>query len=197
MKTLKFMLIITATVLFISCNNNRTNRKADRNETGIMVNNDKTDNSSANNKNVIGDGKDVDFLKNAANGGMMEVELGKYAEQHAQSPRVKNFGAMMVRDHSKANDELRTLAKNKNFVLPNTMEDKHNRTISNLQQKTGNDFDKDYIKNMVDDHQDDIDEFKKQAENGDDADLKAFASKILPVLQSHLDSAKSIQKILK
>jgi putative membrane protein len=186
MKTLKLFFLASVSVFLFSCNHNRTTHKIANtmNESGMMVKNNDT-------------GKDNDFVKDAASGGMMEVELGKYAEENALNPRVKSFGEMMVRDHSKANEELRSIATNKNIELPGAGEDKHEHMLTDLQKKTGKDFDKAYMKMMVDDHQKDIDEFQKQAENSNDPDLKAFASKCLPILQTHLDSAKSIWSGLK
>jgi putative membrane protein len=185
MKTIKLLLLSVATVIFISCNGNRTNRNVS--ESGMVTNNSNTSTTVT--------GKDADFVKEAANGGMMEVELGKYAGQNALNTRVKNFGAMMVRDHSKANDELRSIATGKNIAIPDAMES--SKSARDLKTKTGKDFDKDYMKDMVDDHTKDIEEFKKQAENGSDAEVKAFASKCIPVLQTHLDSAKVILQALK
>jgi putative membrane protein len=130
----------------------------------------------------------------------MEVELGKYAQQNAHNKRVKNFGAMMVRDHSKVNDELKSIAQKKNFDIPTTMDDKHLKMVNDLQQKRGSDFDKDYMKEMVNDHEKDVDKFKKFAENNNDKidpDLKSFASKTLPVLLMHEDSAKNIRDVVK
>lgn len=186
MKTLKIFFLAGVTVFMFSCNQNRTSKKSENtvNESGMAVKNSETS-------------KDNDFVTDAASGGMMEVELGKYAEENALNPRVKNFGAMMVRDHSKANDELRSIASNKSITLSQTGQEKNDRTMADLQKKTGKDFDKAYMKAMVDDHQKDIDKFKKQAENGNDPDLKAFASKCLPILQTHQDSAKSILNALK
>jgi putative membrane protein len=140
-------------------------------------------------------GNDNDFVMEAANGGMMEVDLGKYAQQNAMNPRVKEFGAMMERDHSKANNELKALATSKNITLPSNMDD--NKMVNDLKSKKGADFDKDYIDAMVKDHKEDIDKFKKQSTDGSDADIKSFASNTLGVLQTHLDSALSIQKSLK
>jgi putative membrane protein len=143
-------------------------------------------------------GNDNDFVKEAANGGMMEVSLGKYAQQTAMNPRVKEFGAMMERDHSKANDDLRALATSKSITLPQNMDDdKMIKKVDDLKLKKGADFDKAYIDAMVDDHKEDIDKFKKQSTDGADADIKAFASEKLTVLQAHLDSAMSIQRALK
>jgi len=139
----------------------------------------------------------TEFVTEAASGGMLEVELGQLAQQNASNPRVKEFGAMMVRDHSKANDELKQITGHKNVVLPTTLIEKHQHHKDDLSKKQGAEFDKAYMKMMVDDHQGDISKFEKTAKNSTDADLKAFAAKTLPVLNVHLDSAKAVRKSLK
>lgn len=136
------------------------------------------------------------FMTKAASGGMMEVELGTYAQQSAANARVKNFGAMMERDHSTANGELRDLAGRKNVVLPATLEEKHQKHVADMKKKTGKDFDKAYMKMMVDDHEKDIKEFEKAGDKTNDPDVKAFVVKTLPTLRTHLDSAKAIVKSL-
>jgi putative membrane protein len=136
------------------------------------------------------------FMKDAAMGGMAEVELGKLAQEKATNPRVKNFGEMMVKDHSAANNDLKSIAQQKNVMLPTDM-GKHKDHYEDLSKKKGADFDKAYMKMMVDDHQDDIKDFEKCAENGTDPDVKTFASQKLPTLRKHLDSAKAINKSLK
>lgn len=185
MKTVKLFVMLVTIVFSISCNNSRSNRNVS--ESGMMTNNSNVSSTVT--------GKDVDFVKDATYGGMLEIQLGRYAEQNAQNSRVKNFGAMMIRDHSKANDELRSIATSKNISLPEAMETE--KSVRDLQKKTGSEFDKEYMKDMVDDHTKDIEEFRKQAENGSDPDLKAFASKCVPVLEAHLDSAKVILQALK
>jgi len=135
-----------------------------------------------------------DFAVAAANGGMMEVELGKIAEEKAMNKKVKDFGAMMVKDHSKANDELKAAAKAKDITLPAAMSDKCQKKLSELTQKQGADFDKAYADLMVSDHKDDIDEFKKEAEKGNDKDLSAWAKGKVPVLQHHLMVAEQTKK---
>jgi putative membrane protein len=141
--------------------------------------------------------EDSKFAVMAASGGMTEVQLGELAQQKASSQRVKDFGAMMVRDHSKANDELKSLAGMKNITLPPAPGEDHMDHIKDLSGKSGKQFDRDYMKMMVDDHQEDISEFEKCSNNAADADLKAFASKTLPILRMHLDSAKAINDALK
>ena len=210
MKTITFKLLIMAIpfVLMSSCGgsqNRNTGNNADNkdslagnnammsdsvNKTAVMVDNDNSMNDNDQNR-------DQNFIKEVASGGLMEVEMGKYAQQNAMNPRVKSFGAMMVRDHSKANDELKSIATSKNMALPTTMEDKHREMMSDIQKKTGAAFDKEYIKEMVDDHEKDIEKFKKHAEKGVDPDLKTFASKTLPILLMHQDSAKKINDAIK
>jgi putative membrane protein len=138
-----------------------------------------------------------DFMVKAADGGMEEVEMGKLANGKATNQRVKNFGQMMVDDHSKAGDELKSLASQKNVTLPAAMGDDHHKDMDDLNKKKGKDFDKSYMKMMVNDHEKDISEFEKAAKNATDADLKAWAEKTLPVLRKHLDSAKAINSSLK
>lgn len=138
-----------------------------------------------------------DFAVEAANGGMMEVELGKMAQEKAINQRVKDFGAMMVRDHGKANDELKALAASKNITLPDSVGDDHHDHIMDMSKKSGKDFDKAYIDMMVSDHNDDVDKFEKAASDLTDPDLKTFASSTLPTLRAHQDSAKAIQDAFK
>lgn len=138
------------------------------------------------------DKDDADFAVKAANGGMAEVTLGQLAQSNAASQRVKDFGAMMVKDHSEAGDKLKALAQQKNITLPASLGDKEQKMVNDLQKKTGKDFDKAYMNMMLDDHKEDIQEFTKASANCKDADLKGFAANTLPVLQKHLDSVKAI-----
>ena len=129
--------------------------------------------------------KDKTFMKKAAKGGMMEVTMGKVAEQNAQSDDVKSFGKRMVADHSKANDELKSIASKKGFELPN-------------KEHTGKwTSDKAYIDMMVKDHEKDLAEFKEEANSGSDPDVKKFADDTAKVVQEHLDLVKEIQGKLK
>lgn len=140
---------------------------------------------------------EADFMAKAASGGMMEVELGKLAQQKAKNARVKKFGAMMVKDHTQANTELKALAANKNVSIPPAMNEEHQKHVSEMREKTGDAFDKAYMSMMVDDHQKDVSDFEGASNKAGDANLKAFAAKTLPVLRMHLDSAKAINGNMK
>ncbi|HEV7699973.1 MAG TPA: DUF4142 domain-containing protein [Pyrinomonadaceae bacterium] len=132
------------------------------------------------------------FMKDAAEGGMAEVEMGKLAASKAKDPEVKKFGQMMVTDHTAANNELKALAAKKNIQLP-ADSGSHKSDMDDLSKETGADFDKDYVEMMVDDHEADVAKFQKMADNASDPEVKAFAAKTLPTLKKHLDAIKAIQ----
>ncbi|MGB3065316.1 DUF4142 domain-containing protein [Sphingobacterium thalpophilum] len=140
---------------------------------------------------------DAKFVTEAANGGMAEVELGELAQQKAQHADVKAFGEMMVKDHSKANDELKTLAQSKNITLPAAVSSEQQKVKDDLSKKSGADFDEAYIDEMIKDHEKDIKLFEDASKNLADAELKAFVDKTLPTLRSHLDHCKSVKEKMK
>lgn len=137
------------------------------------------------------------FVLKASAGGIMEVELGNMAVHNAVNPRVKAFGAMMVKDHTKANDGLKAVADRENILVPSKLPADIQKHIDEMKKMKGADFDKHYIDMMNDDHKDDIDLFEKASKSLPDGELKAFAAKTLPTLKMHLDSAKAIKKDLK
>ncbi|NEU07109.1 DUF4142 domain-containing protein [Flavihumibacter sp. R14] len=133
-----------------------------------------------------------DFIMKAASGGMMEVQLGEMAKLNSRSEGVKNFGIMMVKDHSKANTELQKLASEKNIILPAVPNEDHQKHINELTPLRGAEFDEKYMALMLHDHKEDIDLFEKAAENSD-PDVSAFASATLPVLKKHWEAARKIE----
>lgn len=123
---------------------------------------------------------------------MAEVELGRLATEKAQSDDVKKFGQRMVDDHTKANDQLKQIAAQKNVTLPSDVGSKNRAEIDRLSKLSGADFDRAYMRMMVRDHRKDVSEFQKEANSGKDSDIKNFASSTLPTLQDHLKEAQSI-----
>lgn len=140
---------------------------------------------------------DNEFVVKAASGGLMEVQLGEMAAKQATTTAVKEFARMIVKDHSQVNDELKSLAASKNISIPTTPGEDHMEHINKMREKTGTDFDKDYISLMVDDHKGDVFDFEKAAQNAKDPDVRAFASKYVPTLKSHLERAKTVKDNLK
>jgi len=137
---------------------------------------------------------DQKFVKNAAEGGMAEVQLGQLAQTKAQDPKVKEFGQRMVDDHTKANDRLKSLASQKGVTLPTDVSSKDKAEADKLSKLSGAEFDKAYIRYMVQDHTKDVSEFQKESQSAKDSDVKSFASSTLPTLQDHLKQAKEINQ---
>ena len=133
---------------------------------------------------------DQTFVTKAYQGGMAEVEVGKLATEKASNPKVKQFGQRMVDDHTKANEELKSIASNKGLSLPGTLDASAEATKTRLSNKNGGAFDLAYMEDMVKDHQHDVAEFQREANHGSDPDVKAFAAKTLPTLQEHLKLAQ-------
>jgi putative membrane protein len=137
---------------------------------------------------------DKKFVKDAAEGGMMEVELGKMAASKGASDGVKQFGQKMVDDHSKANDQLKEVASKEGMEIPSAIGSKKQAHIDKLSKLDGEAFDKAYVKDMVKDHETDVHEFQVEAQNGTNPNVKQFAASTLPTLQEHLNMIKDLSK---
>jgi putative membrane protein len=137
-------------------------------------------------------GADSSFLKSACEGGMMEVKMGELAQRNASDPHVKEFGQRMMTDHGSMGNEVKALASRENVSLPEDIGVKDKFVYERLSKKTGADFDKAYMSDMVKDHKDDIAAFEKEANSGGDSDAKALAMKALPTLREHLRMAQEI-----
>lgn len=136
---------------------------------------------------------DQQFARSAASGGKTEVELGQFVAQHAQNPDVQAFGQRMVTDHTAANAKLEQVAKGESIQLPASPDSKDQATINRIEKLKGAELDRTYIRDMVQDHQKDIQEFQKEAQSGTDPQLKSFAQDTLPTLQMHLQMAEQAQ----
>lgn len=141
--------------------------------------------------------QDKKFADAAATGGMMEVMLGQLASTNATNASVKSLGAMMVKDHGKANDELKKWASASGYTLPTSLKADQQKKYDELKSKKGAEFDRMYADLMVTDHQKDIAEFKKQASEGSEASLKSFASATLPTLEHHLMESEKAKNAVK
>ena len=183
------LLLSLPVVLFISCDSD-TKSSVEQADSANAANAD----TGMNRNNVVVDEESSSFLTRVANSGMAEVEVTTAAQQSATIAAVKDFAGMLHRDHSALNSEVKNLAGQKNIVLPATITDEKQKDIDNLKKKTGKDFDRSFMKMMIDNHQSSIDMFEKCERDGKDSDIKAFANKTLPALRMHLDSAKAIQK---
>jgi putative membrane protein len=195
-KFLSFAICLSATLIW-SCNNSGESTSTN-DTTTTTTTTPGTDTVSTNTNATVSNTPlskdDSSFVLEAAVGGLMEVQAGQIAQQNAQSQRVKDFGGMMVTDHSKANDELTSYASGHGITLPTALPADKQKHVDAMKNMKGSAFDKHYISMMLDDHQKDVAKFKKESTGANDAQLKTWVTNTLPVLQKHLDSVKAIKK---
>ena len=137
-----------------------------------------------------------DFLTAALQGDNSEVKLGNLAKDNASSQGVKDFGKMLADDHGKAKDQVKKIADGLNLSLHDSTTPEAEAEYTKLQGLKGKDFDKEFVSYMVDDHKKDIDDFQKEADSSDPAQVTDLAKQTLPKLKKHLDTAESLQKKL-
>ena len=186
----------------IKTQNQNQNQNQNGNSNSNTGSSNRTQNDNANrsaNRNTSAQGEragmssqDHNFIMDAAMGGMLEVELGRWAAQKGTSEAVKQFGQRMVDDHGKANQELMSLASSKGMTLPTALDEKHQKDVTKISSLSGAEFDRAYSKMMLKDHEKDVKEFERQSTRGGDPDLRAFATRTLPTLQEHLQLARTL-----
>lgn len=191
----KLTIKMSALLLFIfiaACNTGNRNDRAvdsieDLNDSMSIASNNVKDNPEA-----MDQLDDTSFAIQAADAGMTEIALGNLAQQKAGSKQIKDFGEMMVKDHTKANEELITIVENKPITLPNSPSEKHMEQISLLESKTGAEFDSAFSDMMLMDHDKAVKLFEKASSTLKDTQLKEYAAKTLPTLEEHLKHAKKL-----
>lgn len=134
---------------------------------------------------------DKEFVDKAAAGGLYEVEAGKLAQAKGANASVKQFGAMLVADHGKANDELKKIAASKGHTPPAALPKDKQDKLDRMGKLSGAEFDKAFMDEVgLKDHKEDIALFEKTSKDAKDADIRAFATRTLPTLQHHLHTAQ-------
>jgi putative membrane protein len=188
-------------VLAFACfgcgNNGPDSTQAAKDSNAVKMDSTRTGDSTARAVPATVSKADQDFAVNTANAGMTEIQAGQLAEQQGMSKDVKQYGAMMVKDHTAAADKLKAIAASKNITLPAAISPEMQKNIDGLQKETGSKFDKDYMSMMVSDHKKVISAFEDESKNGSDADIRAFADSTLHTLQKHLDKAEQCEKMMK
>ncbi|MFA6247678.1 MAG: DUF4142 domain-containing protein [Mucilaginibacter sp.] len=198
---LKFLSVIAITAL-ASCSGNGSKGNADTDSTASYNSNSTDAAIDSNKKQLKAEDStavfdDTKFAVAAANGGLLEVQLGKLAQSKSVSPKVLEFAKMMVEDHSKANKELMAIAGAKTITLPAILDNKTQKDYDDMAKLGKTEFDKAYTDYMVKDHKEDVEEFQKEADKGKDAELKAFAAKHVPILKHHLEAAQQANDAVK
>jgi len=133
---------------------------------------------------------DKHFVSEALKGGQAEVAMGQLAEQNGKSSDVKSFGRRMVEDHTKMGEQMKMVASEEGLSTPSSPS--HDAEINKLKSLSGDDFDKEYIKMMLKDHESDLNEFKKEAQDGKSPKVKEAASQGAPIISEHLTMIRQI-----
>lgn len=199
MKRLVLPVLLAAATL-TACDSNHTENTT-ANDTAVLVPADSsmTSTPAATTPAATGTVADMDrdWAMKSADGGMMEVQSSELAMNTSSNQAVKDFAKMMIDDHTKANNELKSLAASKGISLPATLGPEHKAKYDELAAKKGADFDKAYVATMDMDHQKTVQSFKDYSQNGTDADMKGWASKTLPTLEHHAMMVKDMQAKMK
>jgi putative membrane protein len=135
---------------------------------------------------------DQQFVNEAARGGMMEIELGQLAEKKGESSGVKQFGAQMVTDHTRLNNELGAAAKKDGLQVPTELSSKQSAQIRSLSKLSCKEFDSKYAQLMVKAHTEDLAAFQKAESSTEKPDLKKAIADAIPFIQHHLGMAKQL-----
>lgn len=192
MKKLLFLFYSAIFTVMIACNSGPKDAK----ELADSVNNTKDTATTANNIITVNE-KEAKFATNAADAGITEISMANLAISKTGNKEITDFANMMLKDHGAANDELIALARSKNITLPTTMSKENQNRRNDLAEKTGSDFDKKYVDMMEKDHVKVLAFMEHEAMKGTDPDLKAFASKMMPVINSHINAIRKIKNNLK
>ena len=140
--------------------------------------------------------EDSKFLEEAIRGNMAEVQMGELAKQRAQSKDVRDYGQMLVDDHSKANQKAEAIARNLGVTVPTEPTAKQKQEHDAMAKLSGAQFDSMFMSHMVQDHQEDVGKYMAQAQSGDSSKVTEYAKDTLPTLRSHLSKAQSIESKL-
>ena len=138
-------------------------------------------------------GKEDKFVREAAIDAEGQAELSRLAAQKASNPEVKQFAQRVAEDQGKASDQLKALAAQKNIAVPAELEGKHKKALDRLSKLSAAEFDRTYMRRMLDDHKDGVSDFRKAASSASDNDVKMFAAQTLPTLEAHLADAQKLE----
>lgn len=149
-----------------------------------------------NDENIENDNKeeDAEFLVDAAVIHLEEIQLGQLAQQRGTLSEIRELGSMMEKDHSKALNDLRSLANSKMVTIPTSQTNKSKDVYNELNEESGEDFDAAYANIMVSKHNDAIDLFEEASTDAYDTEIKNLATTSLPTLRNHLDMSMKLQQ---
>lgn len=192
MKNLLFFIYSVAFTVMIAC----SSQSKDSKELADSINSSKDTATSTSDIITVRE-NEAEFATNAADASLAEINFANLAISKTNNQEIKAYANMMLKDHGTANDELMALAKSKNVTLPAAMSAEHQKRREEINSKSGADFDKAYAKMMEENHVKVLAFMEHQARKGTDPDLKAFAAKMVPVVNAHLNAIRKIKDGLK
>lgn len=189
-KKLLLLLALFAACTLQACHGN--DDQANNDDDTVAADVDTSKNSSI----VVGK-DDIRFVTDMAEACLVEIKIGNMARQKGSDKRVKNFGAMMVKDLTKGRRRLDSLARSKKIMLPDSISWNNEVSVIELGKKTGKDFDRAYLEKMSTDYKNALSQFQYTAKNAYDPQIKAFAAHHLMTVQRHMDLIDAIQSTLR
>jgi putative membrane protein len=190
MKTTTLMVLASVAVTAACA---KEQQQGDPTQAQSAMNANQTANQAGSQAPLTMDSDDMRFLTKAAQGGMLETELGARATELGASEDVKMYGQRMQTDHGQASAELQDVARRKGVMLPTQLDPDEAKTIDDLTRLRGPDFDQHFAKTMVDDHEKDVSDFERASRELKDPELRAWAARELPTLRMHLRMAEDMK----
>ena len=136
---------------------------------------------------------DKEFVIQAANSSLAEIQLSTPVAQRAENPEVRSFAQRMVTEHGQSNQELQQLATTHGIGLPTALESEHQETLESMQSLAGAELDRTYMEAMVENHQKAVSLFENGERSVQQPDLRAWVARTLPALRDHLQHARTLQ----
>jgi putative membrane protein len=195
MKRIFRILTVVSLVSMLACNEAKrendeaTSDNKDSKEQADEANDEKFEDNDMEN--------DADFVAKTVELNYGEIKFAQLATQNSSNPEVKKMAAMLVTDHTKTLNELKAFASGKSISVPVEEDDEARRKTERFSDEAGKDFDKKWCREMIDRHEESINKFEKRIDKTEDADLKAWLNKTLPVLKSHRDQLEAIHDRIK
>jgi putative membrane protein len=197
MKNIIYRGLLGIAVIFTACNKQQQGEVNDLNDPARDINKTTVDEAKqANKSNEAVKENCSGFVVEAAQHGKMEHELSSVASERAYSKEVKVLAQQLMGDHAKANSELKTIAEKKSIRLATEDEKKAGTAAGKVENEKGEAFDKAYLDLVVTHHRQSV-RMYEDAEDCEDAEIKSFVSKNLPVLKKHLETAEMMQEAIK
>lgn len=139
-------------------------------------------------------GEDRKFVLMARPMGLAEIKMAQIAKDYASDPKIKQFADRIIQDHTSSNRQLMQLVKGSDISVPDAPDREHEKLIDRLWSLEGEEFDREFMRAELRDHEQAVNLYQREASSGEDSDLKAFAQDCVPILQEHLSQAKSLAR---